>query len=87
MLEDARRRLLINHGLEVLGPLRPGYDTILTEQALGFIAELHKHFELRRRKLLLARDERQVLIDGGRLPDFLPETKHIREVSVQHCSC
>ncbi len=80
MEETTRRQLLINHGLEILGPLKPGYDTILTEQALGFIADLHQRFELRRKKLLLAREERQILIDGGNLPNFLAETKHVREV-------
>jgi malate synthase len=33
----------------------------------------------RRQELLKARVERQARIDAGEMPDFLPETKHIRE--------
>jgi malate synthase len=54
-------------------------DSILTEEACSFIRKLARAFEHRRRELLEARRERQREIDNGKLPDFLPETAHIRE--------
>ena len=57
----------------------PGADEILCEGALGFVAELHERFDGRRRELLAARIERQKGFDGGELPDFPDETRHIRE--------
>ena len=56
-----------------------GADEILTDGALGFIAELHERFDARRRELLAARIERQKKFDKGELPDFPEETRHIRE--------
>src|SRR3546814_17907961 len=59
----------------------PGMDRsqdVLTEAALGFVAELHRRFDGRRRALLEARAERQRAFDSGALPDFLPETASIR---------
>lgn len=52
---------------------------ILTPQAQDFLAELHRSFNVRRLELLEARKVRQAAIDAGALPDFLPETAHIRE--------
>jgi len=68
-----------NFQVEVLGSLGDKYDTILTEEALLFVAKLHKNFNERRKELLAKREERQKDFDKGILPDFLPETKHIRE--------
>ena len=66
-------------GVELLLPLGPGYDRILTPEALAFVADLHRKFDKRRRELLAARAERQKRLDAGERPDFLPGTKHIRE--------
>ena len=66
-------------GLEIKGAMRPGYETILTPAALEFVVEMAREFGGRVEKLLQARVERQKEIDAGKLPDFLPETKHIRE--------
>ena len=66
-------------GVRVRGALASGYERILTEPALAFIADLERKFGARRRDLLAARRERQKAFDGGALPDFLPETKDIRE--------
>ena len=65
-------------GVEVLGRITPRYADILTPQALAFLAELSRRFEPRRRELLAARALRQAEFDAGKLPDFLPETAHIR---------
>ena len=57
----------------------PGADEVLTEAALEFLAELHERFDGRRQRLLEARAERQDRFDAGELPDFLEETRAIRE--------
>jgi malate synthase len=66
-------------GVEITGPAGDRYDEILTPEALGLIAALHRELGARRAELLAARDRREAdLIAGGTL-DFLPETKNIRE--------
>ena len=54
-------------------------DKVLTQDALTFLVELHKRFNSRRLELLNNRIERQKRLDQGELPDFLPETKEIRD--------
>jgi malate synthase len=66
-------------GITVIGQMKPGYEEILTPEALQFIEQLERHFGESRRKLLQNRVDRQKRIDQGILPHFLPETKHIRE--------
>jgi malate synthase len=64
---------------EISGPAVAGSDRVLTEEAIAFVTELHREFDPRRRQLLERRHERQVEISGGTLPDFLPETRGVRE--------
>ena len=59
--------------------LGPRGDEILTEDALAFVAGLQRRFGPRRAELLQARAERQRRLDAGELPDFLAETREIRE--------
>ncbi|MBR0345647.1 MAG: malate synthase A [Rudaea sp.] len=66
-------------GVAINAPLHPRFDEILTHDALAFVAKLHRAFETRRQELLKARIARQARIDAGEMPDFLPETKHVRE--------
>jgi len=66
-------------GLEIRGPLNPGYAEILTPDACAFLADLFERFNPRRLELLARRVERQRAFDAGRLPDFLPETAAIRD--------
>jgi malate synthase len=68
-------------GVEIRGAFLPGFETILTPDALAFAARLHRSFESRRQELLAARVARQKEFDAGQLPDFLPHTKAIREGS------
>jgi malate synthase len=70
-------------GVEILAPLRPGFEEILTPEALGLVALLHRAFNARRRELLQRRDELQLELDRGWLPDFLPETAEIRNADWQ----
>jgi malate synthase len=44
-----------------------------------FLALLHRTFDKTRKALLQKRVERQAALDNGVMPDFLPETKHIRD--------
>jgi len=65
----------------VLGSINDNTRKILTKDALAFLALLHRSFNGTRKALLKARLDREKWIDAGNLPDFLPETKHIRENS------
>ena len=64
--------------IRVLGPLRPGYEQVLTPSALDFVADLARRFGPRVTALLRRRAELQHALDGGALPDFLPETRDVR---------
>ena len=66
-------------GIEVRGPRLERFDEILTPEALGFVAGLHREFNATREQLLQARNERQKRFDAGELPDFLPQTQNIRD--------
>ncbi len=66
-------------GIEIKGAMAPRYDEILTPAALAFVASLQRAFNGRRKELLAARAVRQKRFDAGELPDFLPETRTIRE--------
>jgi malate synthase len=66
-------------GVELRGAMRPGYERLLTPAALAFVATLEREFGAERRRLLARRAELQQRLDAGWKPDFLPETKSIRE--------
>ncbi|MEO7114861.1 MAG: malate synthase A [Caldimonas sp.] len=66
-------------GLQINAPILPGFETILTPGALALVAKLHRAFDPRRQQLLADRHERAKRLDAGERPDFLPETKSIRE--------
>jgi malate synthase len=63
----------------LLGRMSPELKQILAPEALEFVAKLERQFGPRRKTLLAARAARQKEFDAGKLPDFLPETKNIRE--------
>jgi malate synthase len=66
-------------GIAVTGPLSADYKKILTPEALAFVAKLVRKHGPTREKLLALRKDRQALIDGGKLPGFLKETKKVRD--------
>lgn len=66
-------------GVKITGRMALRYDEILSVPALEFLADLHRQFDARRLQLLAARAERQKRFDAGELPDFLPQTRDIRE--------
>ena len=65
-------------GVQITGTMRPGYETILTDEALSFIANLHRQYEPTRQALLGAREARQRWWDAGNAIDFAPETSSVR---------
>ncbi len=68
-------------GVEFRGPVPERYGAILTAEAVAFAAGLERRFRGRRRDLLARRAARQVRLDGGERPDFLAETRQVREVA------
>src|SRR5688572_8261111 len=70
-------------GVAISGQITREFAQILTPEALGFVAKLHRKFEPRRQELLAKRAERQRQFDAGTLPDFLPETRQVREATWQ----
>jgi malate synthase len=64
-------------GVEVLKA--PAVENILTPDALEFVATLHRMFNPTRMALLAIRNRRQEAITNGKLPEFPPETKSMRE--------
>jgi len=66
-------------GIEIRGRITPEYAQILTPEAVAFAAKLQRAFGGRRDELLALRGVRQLELDAGKLPDFLPETRAIRE--------
>ncbi|MFZ5555556.1 MAG: malate synthase A [Pseudomonadota bacterium] len=66
-------------GVQIAGPVTPEYAEILSPDAIAFVAKLHRAFAGRVDELLAKRAARQKEFDAGKLPDFLPETRKIRE--------
>ncbi len=66
-------------GVEVNAPIPDEFAEILTPEAVSFVAGLSREFSGRVDELLAKRAERQERINAGELPDFLPETREIRE--------
>ena len=64
--------------IQINAPIHPGFEHVLTADALALVTKLHRAFEAQRQALLAARTARQARIDAGEMPDFLPETKAIR---------
>ena len=66
-------------GLNFAGEISPQAAEILNEDACAFLCDLVDRFSERRSDLLKTRKEWQANIDKGGLPDFRPETAHVRE--------
>lgn len=71
----------LDSALECRAEITTLYSTVLTPEAQKFLIALHRQFNERRKQLLETRKLRQTEIDNGVLPDFLPETKTVREGS------
>ncbi|MCP4867333.1 MAG: malate synthase A [Proteobacteria bacterium] len=68
----------ITRSCRVAGTMRPEYNTVLTRDALDFVAELARRFRPRVEELLTLRRVVQSRFDAGMRPGFKPETAHIR---------
>jgi malate synthase len=66
-------------GVAILADVPSEYLTILTPEALSFLATLSRKYTDRVIEVLDRRRERQAEFDSGITPDFLPETKYIRD--------
>jgi malate synthase len=66
-------------GVTISAPPHSEQQRVLTADALHFVTELQRRFNARRLELLAARADRQKKIDAGEKPDFLPQTKEIRD--------
>jgi malate synthase len=65
--------------IAVTGEVRERFDEVLTDDALQFLATLHRSFEPRRRELLELRRRRYAKLADGATLDFLAETRQVRE--------
>ena len=70
------RTATLPSGVEVLAPAD---DTVLTAEALAFVARLQRELNPTRERLLAERDRRQAALDAGERPDFLPGTQQVRD--------
>ncbi len=66
-------------GVQITGPAGERYDEVLTDEALGLVAALHRELGPRRAQLLAARSARQQELISGAMLDFLAETRPVRE--------
>ncbi len=66
-------------GIEIRAEISPAFSEILTPEALALVSKLHRRFESRRQELLAKRVGRVARLDAGERPDFLAETKSVRD--------
>ena len=70
---------MASDGVEITGPKRDRFDEVLTAEAVGLVAALHRELGARRRELLAARAVRQQELSAGGTLDFLAATQPIRD--------
>jgi malate synthase len=73
----------MSEGVVLRRLLRPGDERVLTPEAIAFAVELEREFGHERRRLLARRSELQQQLDRDWKPDFLPETKAVRDADWQ----
>src|SRR5262245_15157626 len=66
-------------GVELRAPIPPGCEAILAPEALELVLALEHRFRFRRAQLLARRESLKRNLDRGWRPDFLPETRAIRD--------
>ncbi|HEX9180799.1 MAG TPA: malate synthase A, partial [Burkholderiales bacterium] len=71
--------IALPQGVQINAQITPEFAQILTPEALAFATRLHREFDPRRKELLARRVKRQQELDAGKLPDFLSETRNIRD--------
>jgi len=76
---DEVNEAVTRDGVELLGYVNGDWREILTPGALRFVAAMHRDFEARRRELLARRHGRRHELERGADPDFLEDTRQVRE--------
>jgi malate synthase len=71
--------LVLSGNVQVQGLLEPGFESILSRDALNFVGTLVVEFGERLEDLLKQRQVRAEKIRVGELPEFLMETSNVRE--------
>jgi len=77
MTQSAQK--IVASSLQIHAPIPKGCEFILSPEALAFAEAVIAKFQPTRDALLAERVVRQKQLDSGVKPDFLPETKAIRE--------
>lgn len=77
--------MVIDHAysVEINADISSEFEKILTPEAISFVAKLTRQFREQRDELLHQRQQRQIRLNKGEKPDFLAETKSIREAEWQ----
>jgi len=70
---------MTTHNIELHGAMQPGFEEVVTADALEFVAELQHRFGPRREELLEARACRRARLAAGEMLDFLSDTQEIRD--------
>jgi malate synthase len=65
--------------LVIVGPAIAGQEEVFNSGAIALLDSLCSRFAAEVPQLLEKRKQKQARIDGGELPDFLPETRAIRD--------
>jgi malate synthase len=71
----------IGREVTIAGPDTAHTARVLTPEALEFVRRLHRQFNPTRERLLTRREERHARIRNGEPPDFLAETRDVREAA------
>ncbi len=66
-------------GTVIRGDMRPGYERVLTPEALGFVERLTRAFAPSLEQLLADRADRHAAVSRGAPLDFLDETRSVRD--------
>jgi malate synthase len=64
---------------QIIGPLEPGFERILSVEATEFITDMTRAFRPRVEQLLAAREIKQRALDAGQRPTFPADTADIRK--------
>lgn len=78
-LNSAQGKSISSGPLTIVGKHIPGQEVIFTEGAIALLESLCREFGDEVPVLLAKRKDKQARIDKGALPDFLPETRAIRD--------
>src|SRR2546428_244390 len=71
--------LVLSENVQIQGPIEAGFESILSRDALNFVATLVVEFGDRLEDLLKQRQVKADKARMGKLPDFLMETSNVRE--------